>query len=103
MYSALRLLELTVQRVKQAWGPEENGTIPCSLPRPVRRGIRAPRVLAARKPMLLLLLFGLLLFRFAHRRLLSLLFHEPPRSTRLRWMFSPEPRRSLTGPSPEPL
>ena len=31
--------------------------------------------------MLLLLLFGLLLFRFAQRRLLSLLFHAPPRST----------------------
>jgi hypothetical protein len=33
--------------------------------------------------MLLLLLFGLLLFRFATRQLLALLFQLPPRFTRL--------------------
>jgi hypothetical protein len=33
--------------------------------------------------MLLFLLFGLFLFRFAQRAFLSLLFHDPPRSTRL--------------------
>ena len=32
--------------------------------------------------MLLLMLSGVLLFRFAERTLLLLLFHEPPRSTR---------------------
>jgi len=37
---------------------------------------------AQRKPMLLLMLSGVLLFRFAERALLLLLFHEPPRSTR---------------------
>jgi hypothetical protein len=37
---------------------------------------------AQRKPTLLLMLSGVLLFRFAERTLLSLLFHEPPRSTR---------------------
>ena len=36
-----------------------------------------------RKPLLLLRLFGLLLLRYAARALLSLLFQEPPRNTRL--------------------
>lgn len=40
-------------------------------------------VLESRKPMLLLLLFGLLLLRFATRQLLALLFQLPPRLTRL--------------------
>ena len=38
---------------------------------------------AHRKPMLLLLFVGLLLLRFATRKLLSLLFQPPPRSTLL--------------------
>ena len=38
--------------------------------------------LATRKPLLLFLLSGLLLFRFAERQLFVLLFHEPPRNTR---------------------
>jgi hypothetical protein len=37
---------------------------------------------ANRNPMLLLRLSGVLLLRFAERRLLALLFHEPPRNTR---------------------
>lgn len=37
---------------------------------------------AKRKPLLLFLLFGLLLFRTGTRELSSLLFHEPPRNTR---------------------
>ena len=36
-----------------------------------------------RKPLLLFLLFGLFLLRFAARRFLLLLFQEPPRSTRV--------------------
>ena len=51
--------------------------------------------------MLLLLLFGLLLFRFAHRRLLSLLFQEPPRSTHLRFCSLPFPGPRLTAPTSE--
>ena len=39
-------------------------------------------VLARRKPTLLLRLSGWLLLRLAERRLLGLLFHEPPRRTR---------------------
>ena len=39
--------------------------------------------LTQRKPMLLLAFVGVLLLRFAHRALLALLFHEPPRNTRL--------------------
>ena len=40
-------------------------------------------VFTIRKPMLLLLLLGLLLFRFATRQLLALLFQLPPRLMRL--------------------
>ena len=36
-----------------------------------------------RKPLLLLALSGVFLLRFADRQLLSLLFHDPPRRTRL--------------------
>lgn len=42
---------------------------------------------AQRNPTLLLRFVGLLLLRLAARTLLSLLFHEPPRST-----FVPVPR-----------
>jgi hypothetical protein len=63
--------------------------------RPVRRRTRAARVLAARKPMLLLLFNGLLLFRFAQRRLLSLLFHPPPRSRRSVLFVPPDPGPQL--------
>ena len=45
------------------------------------RHLRIP--LAQRNPLLLFVFDGLLLLRFAHRRLFVLLFHEPPRSTRL--------------------
>ena len=76
-------------------GPEENGTVQCSLRRPVRRRTRAARVLAARKPMLLLLFSELLLFRLAQRRLLSLLFHPPPRSRRSVCLSLPIPDPSL--------
>ena len=51
--------------------------------------------------MLLLLFVGLLLFRFAHRRLLSLLFQEPPRSTRLRFSSLPCPGPRLATPTLE--
>lgn len=40
-------------------------------------------VLAKRKPLLLLRLSGVFLLRLAERKLFALLFHEPPRSTRL--------------------
>lgn len=40
-------------------------------------------VLERRKPLLLFLLSGVLLLRLAQRRLAGLLFHEPPRKTRL--------------------
>ena len=40
-------------------------------------------VLAKRKPMLLFRLVGVFLLRFAERRFCGLLFHEPPRLTRL--------------------
>ena len=42
-----------------------------------------PPGLVRRKPLLLLRLSGLLLLRFAARALFALLFHEPPRNTRL--------------------
>jgi hypothetical protein len=40
-------------------------------------------VLARRKPVLLSRLFGLLLLRLATRTFCGLLFHDPPRNTRL--------------------
>jgi hypothetical protein len=42
-------------------------------------------VLAQRKPMLLLRFVGVLLLRYAERRLLALLFQLPPRITRLEY------------------
>ena len=72
------------------------GTVPCHLasPRPGRAGAHPPFSLPAghswlagkmwdattRKPMFLLLLFGLFLLRYAQRAFLLLLFHEPPRT-----------------------
>ncbi len=55
---------------------------PGSLVWSVNQPNQALRVLQMRKPMLLLLLFGLSLFRFAARQLLALLFQLPPRFTR---------------------
>ncbi len=55
---------------------------PCTLVWSVNQPNPALRVLQTRKPMLLLLLFGLLLFRLATRQLLALLFQLPPRFTR---------------------
>lgn len=60
-----------------------------SLPRRGRRGTPASRVLTSRNPLLLLRFDGLLLLRLAARALLLLLFHDPPRSTRLDVMCSP--------------
>ena len=56
-------------------------------------------LLATRKPLLLFLLPGLFLLRLAPRRFVSLLFHEPPRTTR------DEPTSGPSGfriPSPQP-
>ena len=49
------------------------------------------RELARRRPRLLLRLSGLLLFRFAARAFLALLFQEPPRFTRFEPVVSPDP------------
>jgi hypothetical protein len=55
-----------------------------ALPASLEAGIRELRaVLARRKPRLLLRLSGVLLFRLAQRALTGLLFHDPPRLTRL--------------------
>ena len=55
--------------------------------RPCKQGDRhsgsMSAVLARRKPILLLRLSGVLLLRLATRTLAGLLFHEPPRITRL--------------------
>lgn len=56
---------------------------------PVDKLTRLPA--ATRNPMLLLRLSGLFLLRFALRRSLSLLIHEPPRTTR---PFQPGPDRA---------
>ena len=55
---------------------------PCAPGQSVNGPVPAARVLQTRKPLLLLLLFGLLLLRFATRQLLALLFQLPPRFTR---------------------
>ena len=49
----------------------------------VTRGQSHTGGLARRKPMLLFVLSGLFLLRFAERTLCGLLFQEPPRFTRL--------------------
>lgn len=54
-------------------------------------------VLASRNPRLLLLLPGLLLLRLAARTLAGLLFHEPPRLTRLEPLLPSAPIHSSAG------
>ena len=51
-------------------------------PRPWARGLRPRAVLATRNPTLLFRFPVSFLLRFADRRFLGLLFHEPPRNTR---------------------
>ena len=48
-------------------------------------------MLERRKPLLLFRLFGLLLFRFAERQFLALLFQLPPRFTRFDPDAAPSP------------
>ena len=60
---------------------------------PVGKPVRLPA--ATRNPMLLLRLSGSFLMRYAERRLISLLFHAPPRRTR---PLQPDPVRTNRSP-----
>ena len=52
---------------------------------------KAPPTAMHRNPLLLFVLSGVFLLRLADRRLLSLLFHDPPRRTRLMSSSVPRP------------
>jgi hypothetical protein len=70
--------------------PSGNGTgLGRSLTGPVGPVTLAVRVLARRKPLLLLRFDGVLLLRLAARTLVLVLFHEPPRNTRFALSFRP--------------
>lgn len=67
------------------------------------RGSGGRRYWEQRKPILLLRLPGLLLFRLAVRRLFALLFHEPPRRTNSRFRpipFQPQSGKQISSQTP---
>ena len=70
------------------------GSVPGLFAFPAAISCRSSRrgVLATRKPLLLLMLSGVLLLRFDARQLLELLFQLPPRNKRFKVIFGTKPR-----------